>query len=58
MFSLVNYKEPTYNRGKYEYPEWAIYMGWAIALTSLAPIPGCAVLALIRAKGQGLAEVY
>ena len=52
MFSIVDYKEPTYNRGRYHYPEWAIYLGWAIAATSLAPIPGCAAMAVWQAKGN------
>lgn len=52
VFSVVDYKEPTYNKGFYVYPEWAIIIGWCIAATSLAAIPTCALVQIFTAKAD------
>ncbi|KAA8593589.1 hypothetical protein FQN60_009705 [Etheostoma spectabile] len=38
IFSLVKYKPLTYNK-VYEYPDWAIGIGWTLALSSMICIP-------------------
>lgn len=57
MFSIVDYKEPTYNKGEYIYPPWAIGLGWIIASFSIVPIPIFAVIAVVNAKGTTFWEV-
>lgn len=56
IFSIVDYKEPTYNKGEYKYPGWAIGIGWIIASCSILPIPIFAVIAVIKAKGSNIWE--
>ncbi|KAK8736394.1 hypothetical protein OTU49_004974 [Cherax quadricarinatus] len=56
VFSMVDYKRPTYNKGEYIYPDWAIALGWMIAALSIIPIPVFAVIAIIKAKGTNLLE--
>ncbi|XP_042891761.1 sodium- and chloride-dependent GABA transporter ine-like [Penaeus japonicus] len=56
VFSLVDYKEPTFNKGKYIYPDWAIGLGWIIASMSIVPTPVLAVLEVTRAKGSTVCE--
>lgn len=57
IFSVVDYKEPTYNNKSYKFPPWAIGLGWCITLTSLLPIPIFAIINVARAKAVGLWEV-
>lgn len=56
LFSMIDYAPPTYNKGEYHYPPWAIGLGWCIALLSIGPIPLFAVIAIIKAKGNTLYE--
>ncbi|XP_037773570.1 sodium- and chloride-dependent GABA transporter ine-like [Penaeus monodon] len=56
IFSLVDYKNPTYDKGKYKYPDWAIGTGWIIASLSILPTPILAVVEITRAKGSTLWE--
>nr|XP_045582340.1 sodium- and chloride-dependent GABA transporter ine-like isoform X2 [Procambarus clarkii] len=56
IFSMVDYKRPTYNKGEYSYPDWAIALGWVIAALSIVPIPIFAVIAVFNAKGTNLLE--
>ncbi|KAG7174340.1 Sodium- and chloride-dependent GABA transporter ine-like [Homarus americanus] len=56
IFSMVDYKQPTYNKGEYIYPDWAIGVGWIIATLSIAPIPIFAIIAIIKAKGTTVFE--
>lgn len=58
IFSLVDYERPTYNKGEYEYPNWAIGIGWVIASLSILPIPIFAVIAVYKAKGTNLWEKF
>ena len=48
VMSVINYSELTYDRhgskGKYEYPSWAVGVGWALAATSAVWIPVVALL--------------
>lgn len=58
IFSLADYQPPTYNNGQYVYPEWSIALGWGIAMVSLLAIPTFAMIALYKAKGDGLSQVF
>ncbi|KAL3058062.1 hypothetical protein OYC64_010278 [Pagothenia borchgrevinki] len=50
IFSLVKYKPLTYNK-IYEYPDWAIGIGWTLALTSMICIPMVVVIKILRSDG-------
>jgi len=56
IFSVIDYKEPTYNKDTYSYPKWAITLGWCISATSLVPIPINALYKLLTAKSSYLIE--
>jgi len=49
LFTFINHEPVTYNG--YEYPGWAIAIGWLMALVSLAAIPTLGVLAILGKKG-------
>lgn len=57
VYSLINYKPPTYDNGDYQYPTWAHALGWTYTAVSLAFIPIFAIVAIVRAKGNSLGEV-
>ena len=57
IFSLINYKKPTYHNGHYEYPEWAHALGWCIAAISLVCVPAYAIVSIYRAEGDTYLEV-
>ena len=42
---MYEYQAPTY--GDYEYPEWAVYVGWGLAGISLVQIPLWALLTIL-----------
>lgn len=50
IFSLVKYKPLTYNK-VYKYPDWAIGLGWTLALASMICIPMVVVIKIIRSDG-------
>uniref|UniRef100_A0A665T6N1 Transporter n=1 Tax=Echeneis naucrates TaxID=173247 RepID=A0A665T6N1_ECHNA len=50
IFSLVKYKPLTYNK-IYEYPDWAIGIGWTLALASMICIPMVVVIKIIQSDG-------
>uniref|UniRef100_A0A8C2B8F5 Transporter n=1 Tax=Cyprinus carpio TaxID=7962 RepID=A0A8C2B8F5_CYPCA len=50
VFSLVKYKPLTYNKF-YEYPDWSIGLGWALALASMICIPMMVVIKIIQSDG-------
>lgn len=52
IFSSFRLGRPTY--GAYEYPDWAVGLGWVIAMCSIVPIPGYMVYAFIRQSGSPL----
>lgn len=58
IFSLINYKKPTYHNGHYEYPDWAHALGWTIAAISLVCIPGYAIINIVRAEGETFLEKF
>uniref|UniRef100_A0A8C9G8C7 Transporter n=1 Tax=Pavo cristatus TaxID=9049 RepID=A0A8C9G8C7_PAVCR len=51
IFSLAKYKPLTYNK-VYTYPEWAIGLGWVLALSSMICIPMVMVIRIIRSDGS------
>uniref|UniRef100_A0A8C6U9Q5 Transporter n=1 Tax=Neogobius melanostomus TaxID=47308 RepID=A0A8C6U9Q5_9GOBI len=51
IFSLVKYKPLTYNK-IYEYPDWAIGLGWFLALTSMICIPLVMVIKILQSNGS------
>lgn len=50
IFSLVKYKPLTYNK-VYEYPDWAIGLGWFLALSSMICIPMVMVIKILQSEG-------
>ncbi|XP_046542476.1 sodium- and chloride-dependent glycine transporter 1-like [Haliotis rubra] len=46
ILTLVQYQPPTY--GKYEYPPYAVTIGWCIATVPIIPLPVCALLTLLK----------
>lgn len=50
FFSLVRYKPLTYNK-VYQYPDWAIGLGWVLALASMICIPMVVVIKIIQSDG-------
>lgn len=57
IFSLINYEPPSYDNGKYVYPVWAHAIGWSLTAISLICIPIFAVIAILKADGNGLLQV-
>ncbi|XP_037658548.1 sodium- and chloride-dependent taurine transporter isoform X3 [Choloepus didactylus] len=50
IFSLVKYVPLTYNKA-YVYPNWAIGLGWSLALSSMVCIPLVILIRLCQSKG-------
>ncbi|KAM9592835.1 sodium- and chloride-dependent taurine transporter isoform 3-T19 [Trichechus inunguis] len=50
IFSLVKYQPLTYNK-VYVYPDWAIGLGWGLALSSMVCIPLVFLISLCQARG-------
>ena len=55
LFNWIEYTPITY--GDYEYPQWALGLGWALACMSLVCIPIGMVYALTQAKGDNIYRV-
>lgn len=55
MFSLVQYKP--FEVAGYEYPQWAIALGWIIAAMSIICIPAAMVHSVLTAPGETLWQV-
>ena len=54
VYNLVAMGRPYY--GDYMYPNWAVGLGWCIAVSSLLPIPICFLFELLKHEGT-LTEV-
>ena len=52
IFSMYSISVPVY--GTYTYPQWAIILGWLIAIVSLVPVPVVAINVLYNSKGSFL----
>jgi len=50
MFTLVDYKTPSYNNGQYHYPDWCHVFGWFLTLLSLSALPMLALVQIIKTK--------
>lgn len=50
IFSIVKYVPLTYNK-VYVYPDWAIGLGWGLALSSMVCIPLVILIFLCRTEG-------
>lgn len=50
MFSVIGFKRLTYN-GIYEYPDWAVGIGWLMALSSMVAIPAYMIYAIATTPG-------
>lgn len=53
---MIDYKTPTYNNGEYNYPVWAIVLGWFISSLSIACIPAFALYVFLKADGEDWKE--
>ena len=51
MFDAAQHETPTYD-GKTAFPVWAVLLGWAVAASSLLPIPVWAAWAIAAAEGS------
>ncbi|XP_036593338.1 sodium- and chloride-dependent taurine transporter [Trichosurus vulpecula] len=51
IFSLVEHTPLTYNK-EYVYPEWAIGLGWCLALSSMLCIPLMVVIRIAQSSGS------
>ncbi|KAM8930310.1 sodium- and chloride-dependent taurine transporter [Pelodytes ibericus] len=51
IFSLAKYTPLTYNK-YYTYPDWAIGLGWTLALSSMICIPLVVVFRVLRSDGS------
>eukprot|EP00092_Neocalanus_flemingeri_P008337 GFUD01008989.1.p1 GENE.GFUD01008989.1~~GFUD01008989.1.p1 ORF type:complete len:587 (-),score=78.05 GFUD01008989.1:299-2059(-) len=58
VFTLLDYKTPSYNGGAYTYPGWCILLGWFIASLSILPIPIMAVVSVVNSKGTSFLEKF
>lgn len=56
IFSLAKYVPLTYNK-VYKYPDWAIGLGWSLALSSMLCIPLVMVVRLLQTEGPFLVRV-
>ena len=50
MFSIIRHMPVTY--GNYEYPSWAIGLGWLYAMFAIIPIPLTAITLVVATKGS------
>lgn len=49
LFSIITLGPVTY--GDVTYPQWAVSLGWCLGMTSLVPIPACAIYSIYKAEG-------
>ena len=50
MFTIIDYKTPSYNNGQYEYPDWCHVFGWFITMISLSALPLLAIVQIAKTK--------
>jgi len=50
VFTMLDYKPPSYNKGQYTYPGWCLVLGWAITSLSLVALPAVAIIEIVRSK--------
>lgn len=49
MFGLLYHQPLQYN--DYSYPDWAEWVGWSLALSSIMMIPFVAIFQIMKTKG-------
>ncbi|KAF5298163.1 hypothetical protein FQA39_LY02587 [Lamprigera yunnana] len=57
IFCLIDYEAPTYNKGKYHYPIWAVVLGWVISSLSILCIPLYAMYMFAKKPGTTFLDV-
>lgn len=50
LFSVTQLKPVSY--GDYQYPDWAIAIGWLLGLASILPLPTYMVIAVLQKEGS------
>ena len=53
MFTILDYRTPSYNNGQYEYPAWCHALGWMLTLLSLSALPVLAVVEMVKSRPGG-----
>jgi len=53
MFTILDYRTPSYNNGQYHYPIWCHVIGWALTMVSLSPLPILAAREIFKTKPGG-----
>ena len=54
LFNLIDFRAPSF--GDYEFPSWSLSLGWALAATSILPIPIWAIIKLCTAEGANITK--
>lgn len=57
IFYLIDYEPPTYNNGHYQYPSWAVALGWFITSLSILCIPIFIIYIFLKSEGDTWWEV-
>jgi len=52
LFSVIQWSGVSY--GSYQYPGWAEFCGWVLALASMLWIPGVAIYKIVKTPGTSL----
>ena len=52
LFSVIQWRGVSY--GSYQYPGWAEFCGWVLALASMLWIPGVAIYKIVITPGSSL----
>jgi len=52
LFSIIQWSGVVYD--KYQYPDWAEFCGWVLALASMLWIPGVAIYKIIKTPGSSI----
>ena len=53
MFTIMDFRTPSYNNGQYEYPAWCHALGWLLTLLSLSALPVLAIVEIFRTRPGG-----
>lgn len=56
VFYMIAYEQPSYDNGNYQYPAWALAIGWVITSISILCIPLFVVVNFCKAKGANWRE--
>jgi len=53
LFTIMDFRTPSYNNGQYHYPDWCHALGWFITILSLSALPILALVEIVRTKTRG-----